>query len=145
METFTSSTILRKQLPGTILGCPSELAKIRSVSYPVWLVPYLLEQFKNTYSVLRQILQQQHLLRLQRLDNERRLLQQKQLDLEKLEQSRIMRQQQVMSGNRFHDNIQAAVNATQEMLMRQNLNDPTSPQSTGKTCLLSNVDQLLYS
>jgi len=44
-----------------------------------------------------------------------------------------MRQQQVMAGNRFHDNIQAAVNATQEMLMRQNLNDPTSPQSvTGK-------------
>lgn len=67
-----------------------------------------------------QVQQQQQMLRLQRLENERRVLQQRQAELEKMEQNRLMRAQQQSRG--FHDNIQAAVNATQEMLMRQNLN-----------------------
>jgi protein yorkie len=72
--------------------------------------------------------QQQQMLRLQRLENERRILQQRQAELEKLEQSRLMRHQQHQNGNRaFHENIQAAVNATQEMLMRHNLNGDGNP------------------
>ena len=76
-----------------------------------------------------QVQQQQQMLRLQRLENERRVLQQRQAELEKMEQNRLMRQQQ-QQGRGFHDNIQAAVNATQEMLMRQNLNGDVaqSPQ-----------------
>ena len=73
-----------------------------------------------------QVQQQQQMLRLQRLENERRVLQQRQAELEKMEQTRLMRQQNI-GGRGFHDNIQAAVNATQEMLMRQNLNGDGAP------------------
>ena len=73
-----------------------------------------------------QVQQQQQMLRLQRLENERRVLQQRQAELEKMEQNRLMRQQNI-GGRGFHENIQAAVNATQEMLMRQNLNGDGAP------------------
>ena len=61
--------------------------------------------------------QQQQMLRLQRLENERRVLQQRQAELEKMEQNRLMRQQS-LGARGYHDNLQAA----QELLMRQNLN-----------------------
>lgn len=67
--------------------------------------------------------QHQQQLRLQRLENERKVLQQRQAELkeylEKQERARLMRQTNLQSA----DSMQAAVNATQEMLMRQNLND----------------------
>lgn len=77
----------------------------------------------------QQAQQQQQQLRLQRLENERKVLQQRQVELKeflnKQEQARLERQINL----RQHDTMQAAVNATQEMLMRQNLNDScTSPQ-----------------
>ena len=77
----------------------------------------------------QQAQQQQQQLRLQRLENERKVLQQRQVELKeflnKQEQARLERQ----SNLRQQDSMQAAVNATQEMLMRQKLNDvSTSPQ-----------------
>ena len=77
-----------------------------------------------------QVQQQQQLMRLQRLENERRVLQQRQAELEKMEQNRLMRHNMGARGG-FHENIQAAVNATQEMLMRQNLNGDGTPSPQG--------------
>jgi protein yorkie len=76
-----------------------------------------------------QVQQHQQLLQLQRLENERRILQQRQAELDtKMDQSRLLRQQHQQHGNHgFQDNIQAAVNATQEMLMRQSLNCNVTP------------------
>jgi protein yorkie len=92
-------------------------------------VPINMQTGPNVRVGSGQVQQQQQMLRLQRLENERRILQQRQAELEKMEQSRLMRHQQHQHGNRaFHENIQAAVNATQEMLMRHSLNgDGTSP------------------
>jgi hypothetical protein len=81
----------------------------------------------------QQAQQHQQQLRLQRLENERKVLQQRQVELKeflnKQEQARLERQSSGSSSIRQQDSMQAAVNATQEMLMRQNLNDVcTSPQ-----------------
>ena len=81
----------------------------------------------------QQAQQHQQQLRLQRLENERKVLQQRQVELKeflnKQEQARLERQSIGSSSIRQQDSMQAAVNATQEMLMRQNLNDVcTSPQ-----------------
>jgi protein yorkie len=70
------------------------------------------------------------MLQLQQLESERQILQQRQAELEKMEQSHLLRQhhQQHQHGSRgFHNSIQAAVNATQEMLMQQNLNGDIAP------------------
>jgi len=85
----------------------------------------------------QQAQQHQQQLRLQRLENERKLLQQRQAELkeymEKQEQARLVRQCGSSTPNRQQDSMQAAVNATQEMLMRQNLNDVcTSPQQSAR-------------
>ena len=91
-------------------------------------IPINMQTGPNVRVGSAQVQQQQQMLRLQRLENERRVLQQRQAELEKMEQNRLIRQQSMSGGNRgFHDNIQAAVNATQEMLMRQSLNSDGAP------------------
>ena len=74
--------------------------------------------------------------RLRRLENERRILQEK---ANKLQQLNRLRQEQRLSNSQ--ENMQAAVNATQEMLMRQNLND-TPNQVAGVDAFLSTAQQV---
>jgi len=88
-------------------------------------IPVRIGQQQTTQTVHTAQTAQQHQqqLRLQRLENERKVLQQRQAELkdylEKQERARLVRQSHLRSA----DSVQAAVNATQEMLMRQNLND----------------------
>ena len=73
---------------------------------------------------------------MRRLENERRILQEK---ANKLQQLNRLRQEQRLSNSQ--ENMQAAVNATQEMLMRQNLND-TPNQVAGVDAFLSTAQQV---
>ena len=78
--------------------------------------------------------------RLRRLENERRILQEK---ANKLQQLNRLRQEQRLTSSQ--ENMQAAVNATQEMLMRQNLNDSAAPNQaplTGMDAFLSTAQQV---
>jgi len=77
--------------------------------------------------------------RLRRLENERRILQEK---ANKLQQLNRLRQEQRLSNSQ--ENMQAAVNATQEMLMRQNLNDTPNQVApvTGMDAFLSTAQQV---
>jgi DNA-binding protein H-NS len=74
------------------------------------------------------------------LENERRILQEK---ANKLQQLNRLRQEQRLTSSQ--ENMQAAVNATQEMLMRQNLNDSAAPNQaplTGMDAFLSTAQQV---
>jgi protein yorkie len=77
--------------------------------------------------------------RLRRLENERRILQEK---ANKLQQLNRLRQEQRLTNSQ--ENMQAAVNATQEMLMRQNLNDTPNQVApvTGMDAFLSTSQQV---
>jgi len=69
-------------------------------------------------------------IRLQRLENERRVLQQRQQELKRFMADK---QEHLRQSTNLHtqERMQSALNATQEMLMRQNLNDnPASSQAT---------------
>ena len=79
--------------------------------------------------------------RLRRLENERRILQEK---ANKLQQLNRLRQEQSNRLTNSQENMQAAVNATQEMLMRQNLNDTPNQVApvTGMDAFLSTAQQV---
>ena len=76
--------------------------------------------------------------RLRRLENERRILQEK---ANKLQQFKLRQEQRLTTSQ---ENMQAAVNATQEMLMRQNLNDAPNHGApvTGMDAFLSTAQQV---
>jgi len=67
-------------------------------------------------------------IRLQRLENERRVLQQRQQELKRFMADK---QEHLRQSNNLHtqERMQSALNATQEMLMRQNLNDNPASQA----------------
>ena len=81
-------------------------------------------------------------IRLQRLENERRVLQQRQAELKRFMADK---QEHLRQSNNLltQEKMQSALNATQEMLMRQNLNDNTSSTGAQQQQVAAGMDPFL--